>query len=80
MQKGWHSFRDMEHPRIGDQLWLFPGEPWEGVSPRALTAGVYVLFLRREPQKSVSEFADPAQIDFWRQKERGGAAPLLLPF
>ncbi len=46
-------------------LGLFSEEPWDGQSPRYLTRGRKALFLRQEPQKSVSEFVDPDQYDIW---------------
>ena len=72
---------------FGDQLaFAFPGEvepPWEGASPRSLTKGAQLLFLRREPQKDDCDFLDPDQMDLVREAERGppryGGAPSLLP-
>ena len=59
--------------------------PWRGVSPRGLTKGAGVLFLRREPQKHARFFVDPLQTDLFRRRENSvprttyGGAPLLLP-
>jgi len=70
-----------------DQLDLWPKEvsriPWRAGGPRAyaLTKFPKVLFLRREPQKDVSEFADPDQYDFWLRMRKAPwtyqGAPLL---
>ena len=79
-------------PRDSDQLELSLGDgvsgaeaaalPWGGVSPRTLTRIHKVLFLRRKPEKSVSEFVDPNQLEFWPADEKAppfyGGAPLLL--
>ena len=57
--------------------------PWQGQSPRVLTKGRLALFLRREPQKDDSFFADPGQFDLFlaaiRGRRRYGGAPSLLP-
>jgi len=74
----------------GSQLDLFEGTrhavnrvPWAGRSPRDLTRGAKLLFLRREPQKSVSDPVSPLQLEMWPswpknapRKYRG--APLLI--
>ncbi len=59
--------------------------PWGGRSPRGLTKARKGLFLRQEPPKSVSEFADPDQIEMFAQRQirplYEGPAPLLpLPW
>ena len=76
--------------RISDQfeLDLFPGVPWGGCSPRALTRVQISLSLRQEPP-SHEVYLDSAQLDFWpggsratkRKKAMGKqpSAPLLLP-
>ena len=56
--------------------------PWQGHSPRDLTRGRQLLFLRREPQKDDRDEVDPFQIDLFRaaiQKAPRGyrGAPLL---
>ncbi len=45
--------RSGEPPPDGDQLRLdlFPGEPWDGRSPRALTKSAQGLYLRPEPPR-----------------------------
>ena len=57
--------------------------PWQGQSPRALTRGSKVLFLRREPQKADRFFVDPDQYDLFRAVRKGphqyDGAPSLLP-
>ncbi len=55
-----------EYLRDGDQfrLQLFPGVPWDGQSPRALTRGGLALFLRPEPP-SHEVFFDPEQLELW---------------
>ena len=56
--------------------------PWGGVAPRTLTKIHMALFLRRKAQKSVSEFADPAQLELWPSNQKAppvyGGAPLLV--
>ncbi len=75
--------------RDGDQLELdlFPGVPWQGHAPRALTRVKSGLFLRQEPP-SHGVYLDPAQLDFWRGRSkatmkkrppREEGASLLLP-
>jgi len=75
----------------GDQfeLDLYPGEPWNGRSPRVLTRVGEGLFLRPEPPRhEVIHVCDPNQLDLWREKghtakkapRRGSrGAPSLLP-
>ncbi len=81
------GYRELPHLRIGEQLWLFKGEPWEGVAPRVLTAGFYSLFLRPEPPRH-AVCLDSAQLELWpgtvrpqRRKRPPPAegASLLLP-
>ncbi len=74
----------------GDQLELdlFPGEPWSGLSPRVLTRGNKLLYLRPEPPGH-EVACDPAQLELWpihRPSRKKGhyrrtsvMAPLLLP-
>ncbi len=75
--------------REGDQyvLDLFPGGPWGGRSPRALTRGRNGLFLRPEPRgHEVMDARDPLQYDLCRPnvptRKKGPSvyegAPLLL--
>ena len=75
--------------REGDQyvLDLFPGLPWAGRSPRALTQGKKLLYLRREPPGHEVEM-DLTQLTLWggsvrppwgrRPQPAAGAPPLLL--
>jgi len=68
-----------------DQLWLWPDEPWEGQSPRALTAGAYVLYLRREP--GGMSCPDPLELEMWpvatkkrlKEPRQAAGASSLLP-
>ncbi len=65
-------------------LRLFPGEPWEGRSPRGLTRVGLGLILKAQAVKSASDFRDPLQLDlFPRRRQRTSyqsrTAPLLLP-
>ena len=68
------------------QLELYPGVPWAGRSPRALTVARKALFLRPEPP-SHEVFFDLEQLEFWQiepaAKREGPrryvGAPLLLP-
>ena len=70
----------------GEQLTLFrcmfKGEPWEGRSPRALTRGYKALFLRREPQKSMSDLVSDDQLELWPAAKKAPwvyqGAPLLV--
>ena len=77
----------LPHPVKSPQLWLFDGEPWDGQSPRALTAGQMLLSLRREPL-SHEVGTDPMQLDFFRGRKeaiprkrlrQAAGAPSLLP-
>jgi len=82
------SYSQLPHPRIGDQLWLWSREPWEGVSPRALTMKLKPLFLRQEPPRH-EDYFDAEQLEFWtavgatlRERRPGKisqGAPSLLP-
>ena len=71
---------------------LFRGEPWDGMSPRALTRGRLGLILKPEVARSVSVFEDILQLELWPiMAERAGkkvvdsfvkesvTAPTLLP-
>ena len=75
--------------RDGDQyrLDLFPGVPWDGVSPRGLTRVQIELSSRREPPGHEVEM-DPAQLLFWpvpekatsrKRPQQAAGAPSLLP-
>jgi len=64
----------MKGSRVGDQLALALGEgflvgasslPWEGRSPRALTRGYVRFTLKAQAGKSMGDFVDPEQRDFW---------------
>ena len=46
------------------ELDLFPGQPWRGCSPRALTRGRLGVIFKAQDVKSVSDFVDPAQLSF----------------
>jgi len=64
------------------ELALFPGEPWNGKSPRALTrVGLGLIFTARADGARVS--LDPAQLElFPRRRQRFNIvrrAPTLLP-
>ncbi len=52
--------------RDGDQLSLdlFPGVPWDGCSPRALTQARTALFLRPEPPRHEVHM-DSRQYEMW---------------
>ncbi len=75
------GYTDLPHKPTSEQLWLWPDEPWEGQAPRDLTAGRFGLFSRREPQKSMSDPADGAQLEFWPTGQKAPwkyqGAPLL---
>ena len=70
-----------------DQFELWPSEvarlPWGGQSPRGLTRGAKVLYLRREPGKDDRFFADVDQYDLFRAaitgRHRYGGAPTVTP-
>ena len=53
-------------PPDGDQLklGLWRDQPWDGLSPRALTRGYSFLFLRQKPPRH-EVFFDPEQLEFW---------------
>ncbi len=74
--------------REGDQfeLDLFPGVPWDGRVPRALTRGRKGLFLRQEPAGHEVD-PDPLQLEMWPVAARphgkkgpdpADGAPLLM--
>jgi len=77
--------------REGDQLELWTARelglhrvPWEGQSPRVLTACYKRFIFKARAAKSMSEFVNPDQGDLWlpmknapRVVSRG--APSLLP-
>ncbi len=77
--------------RDGDQLELdlFPGEPWNGQAPRALTKSRTALFLRPEPHRH-EVFFDADQLELWPvhvphrkkspRRSTAGASLLLEPF
>jgi len=64
------------------ELDLFPGEPWNGRSPRGLTRVGLGLFLRREPQKDACDGIAEGQLEMFPAAIRGSrqyaGAPLLL--
>ena len=79
-------------PHIGEDgtvqlsLDLFPGEPWDGHLPRALTRGYLGLIFKPQGVRARVMFSDPAQLDaFPRRRQRGNesfrrvTAPTLLP-
>ncbi len=81
------DFRD-NTPVYSEQLWLWPDEPWNGQSPRVLTAARNPLFLRQEPPRHEVD-PDPLQLEIWplpvkatlkkKAAPKQGAASLLLP-
>ncbi len=56
---------DLPHGSIGEQLWLWSDVPWEGVAPRALTAGYVHGILKTQGGKSMGDSVDPEQYDLW---------------
>ena len=56
-------------------------EPWGGRSPRVLTAAYARFILKAQVAKSVSDFVDAEQYDFWRRMKKAPwiyqGAPLL---
>jgi len=79
----------MDHPN-SDQFELWPAmkvselaQPWGGKSPRVLTAGYARFSLKAQAEKSVSDFVDVDQGDFWLPMKKAPwyyqGAPLLLP-
>ena len=65
------------------ELGLFPGEPWSGKSPRALTRGRLGLIFRARADRARVMRPDPLQLElFPRRRQRlnlVGGAPTLLP-
>ncbi len=59
--------RRLDSSRDGDQftLDLFREVPWEGRSPRALTRGNKLLYLRQEPPKPRGEVLLCEQLELW---------------
>ncbi len=74
-------YGEMYHLPISDQLWLWEEEPFEGMSPRVLTAGYALGILKAQAAKSTSDFVDPEQYDLWLTMEKAPwsyqGAPLL---
>ncbi len=81
----------MNESREGDQLELWSREellvgaarvPWGGRSPRALTRGYGRFILKREREKSMSDFVNDDQYDLWLPIKKAPwsyqGAPLLL--
>ncbi len=78
--------RGGDHPSEQLLLELWPGEPWQGVSPRALTRSRMGLFLRRKPPRH-EVFFDADQLELWPVEGHtkrdappspSGGAPLLI--
>jgi len=66
------------------ELDLFRGEPWKGLSPRALTRGYLGVIFKARAVESASDFVDPLQLDLFprrrqRLKYKSRTAPTLLP-
>jgi len=68
------------------ELQLFPGVPWDGKAPRALTVARKALLLRQKPP-SHEVFVDPEQLELWpiegphgkkASPAPAGGAPLLM--
>ncbi len=47
------------------QLGLFPGEPWDGRSPRVLTRARLGVIFKAQAEKDDRFVADPDQTDLW---------------
>ncbi len=65
--------------RDGDQLRLrlFEGEPWDGLSPRVLTRGNKLLYLRPEPSlHEVMPGRRSHQLELWPDDTQREKAPL----
>ncbi len=66
-------------------LALFPGEPWEGRSPRGLTRVGMGVILKPQGVRARVPFLDPLQVDVFprrsreRLKPKSRTAPTLLP-
>ena len=52
------------------ELELFPGEPWGGRSPRALTSARLRFIFKPEAQEHERFFVDPRQVEIWPAGER----------
>ncbi len=62
------------------ELRLFPGEPWEGVSPRGLTRGHLGLIFKPQGVRARAFLYDPNQLELWPTKKsarRKGRIALL---
>ncbi len=67
------------------ELDLFPGEPWNGRSPRGLTRAGEVVYFKRE--RGATRSMDPLQLEIWpvppratrkrRSRPAAGASTLL---
>jgi len=79
------------HSRVGEQLVLSLDdvrlqrvvEPWDGRSPRVLTAAYERFTLKAQAAKKRERFASCGQLELWPTEEEGPpvyrGAPLLLP-
>ncbi len=79
----------MDRPSNSMQLDLWGPEPgavaqapWGGRSPRVLTAAYVRFTLKAQAEKSMGDFVDPEQYDFWMPIQKAPwiyqGAPLLL--
>ncbi len=78
------SYVDLPHLRICDQLVGCVEEPWQGVSPRVLTAGYALGILKTQGEKNASEFVQLHACDLSEAVSGKGpfvydGAPCLLP-
>ena len=57
---------------VGDQLELdlFPGEPWNGHSPRGLTRVALGVIFEPKVPRAMRLAEDCVQLDFWRGARR----------
>ena len=72
-----------ESKRLQTELQLFPGEPWGGRSPRALTRARSGFIFKPQGVKDERFFVDPLQLDLFAidripPRKLYSGAPLLV--
>jgi len=61
------------------ELGLWPGEPWNGRSPRVLTRGHLALIFNARAAEARAFFYDPFQLPLWPTEKRAPRRRLGAP-